>query len=327
MPSLIVLVLVGGGWWLGQALAGANSSPFTRVSVRMRAWAERSQSPVGARLRSRLGGQIVELPVLLLLGGLSVVGLWAFIELLEDVIMGDGVVGLDSAVHRWLELRRTPGLDRLLVGITELGDAKVALPVAAVAIALFAGLKRWREALFLAVAIAGAAGFVAGLKRVIHRARPVDIYDGVAEYSFPSGHAAMSIVLFGFLAFLLAVRAEPALRRTLYSGSIVLVLLIGFSRVYLGAHWLSDVLAGLAFGLVWNSVLAIAYLQPFAGNGPPPTMPTALVYCVAAALVLSGAWHMQRDYHAEFQRYAPIVDNSEAISPSRGRPGQALIRP
>jgi membrane-associated phospholipid phosphatase len=325
MLYLILVGLVGGGAWFGYALAGSVSSPLARTTAQMRRWGEESPSAMGRALRSRLGGHMVELPVLVLFGGLIVVGLWAFLDLLEDVIMGDGVIGLDRVVYGWLQQRRTLGLDRLLVGITELGDAKVALPVAAVAIALFAALQQWREALFLAIATVGAAGFVAGLKRVIQRARPVDIYDGVAEYSFPSGHASMSIVLFGFLAFLLAVRADPWWRRGLYSGSIVLVLLIGFSRIYLGAHWMSDVLAGFAFGLAWNSVLAIVYLRHF--PAAPDTRPAAtvpLIGCLAAALVISGGWHMQRDYRNEFQRYAQPVANP-AVWPERAQP--ALKRP
>jgi membrane-associated phospholipid phosphatase len=324
MLYVIVLALVGGGVWLGCALAGRNGSLPRRIADRIHRWGEQSRSPFGHALRARLHGQMVELPLLILLGGLIVAGVWAFLALLEDVIMGDGVVGLDKAVYRWLQLHRTAGLDRLLVGVTELGDAKVALPLAAVALALFAGLQRWREALFLAVAMGGAAVFVAGLKRVIHRVRPVDIYDGVAEYSFPSGHASMSIVLFGFLAFLLAVRAEPFWRRILYSVSIVLVLLIGFSRIYLGAHWLSDVVAGLAFGLAWNSALAIAYLHQSSGRLQPPIATAPLAIGLGAALLISGGWHLQRDYTAELQRYSQPAVMSPTVPPAIG---QVLSRP
>ena len=94
----------------------------------------------------------------------------------------------------------------------------------------------WSYAIALGVV---AALFVGGLKRVIGRARPVDIYDGVAEYSFPSGHAGMSIVVFGLLAFLLASRASSQWRQIIFGSSIGFVLLIGFSRVYLGAHYFS----------------------------------------------------------------------------------------
>jgi cation-transporting P-type ATPase E len=184
--------------------------------------------------------------------------------------------------------------------LTELGDAKVAVPLGIAALVLFALQRRWREVAYFAAAVTGAAVFVAGLKRVLHRARPVDIYDGAAEYSFPSGHAGMSIVVFGFLAFLLACHARPLWRRWLYGLSIAFVLIIGFSRIYLGAHWLSDVLAGLAFGLAWNSVLAIGYLR--CETSPLPVRPMLLA--LGLVFVVSGVIHVARDFPAEFARYA-----------------------
>jgi membrane-associated phospholipid phosphatase len=301
MVFLILALITGGGIAAGNIAAGGQSSRLAHAAAAIRAWGARSPSRLGQIARN----QLVDLPVLLLFGALVIIGVWAFFDLLEDVIMGDGVIGLDRTVYTWLQQHRSALGDRLLVGVTELGDAKVALPVAAVALALFAMLGRWRDALFLAAALGGAVAFVAGLKRVIHRARPVDIYDGVAEYSFPSGHAAMSIVLFGFLAFLLAVRAAPGWRRIIYSAAIVLVLLIGFSRVYLGAHWLSDVLAGLAFGVAWNAALAIAYLRQLPDRDAPPLPVAALAGGIGLALMLAGGVHMFRDYAAELQRYTP----------------------
>jgi membrane-associated phospholipid phosphatase len=300
---LMVMILIGCGAGLGQLIAARETSQLAIIASRLRNWGRDSPSAAGRFIRSRLGEHLVDLPILLAFAAILSGSLWAFFELLEDVIMGDGVTGFDRRVYRWLQQHRQPGWDRLLVAVTELGDAQVALPVAVVAIVLLAGLKLWREAMFLALAIVGAAGFVAGLKRVIHRARPVDIYDGLAEYSFPSGHAGMSIVLFGFLAFLLASRAGPGWRRIIYSTSIVLVLLIGFSRIYLGAHWLSDVLAGFAFGLAWNSALAIAYLRKLSVDAPRSPTRTLVRY-LAATLLIAGGWHMLRDYSAELQRYS-----------------------
>jgi membrane-associated phospholipid phosphatase len=301
---IMLLVIVGGGMWMGSLLAGTTKSRLALFAAVIHAWAENSRSTVGRMVRSMLGARLIDLPLLLLFGAVLTFSLWAFFELLEDVIMGDGVTGLDRAVYLWLQQHRHPGWDRLMVGVTELGDANVAMPVAGAAIALLAALKFWREAMFLCAAMIGAAGFVAGLKRVIQRARPVDIYDGVAEYSFPSGHAGMSIVLFGFLAFLLAVRATAGCRRIIYRASIVLVLLIGFSRVYLGAHWMSDVLAGFAFGLAWNSVLAIAYLSRISAAEPRLLPVPTLAACLGMTLLLAGSWHMLRDHGAELRRYS-----------------------
>jgi membrane-associated phospholipid phosphatase len=297
---LFLAALIGAGAFLGRMFAGAGTSMVSRAAAWLEAWAEHSPSRLADKVRTAGGSRMAEFPVLLLFGVILVAGLWAFFAILEDVIMGDGILSLDRSTHALFQSLRTPFFDRLLVALTELGDAKVVIPVAGMALALFAGLRRWREAAVLSLGIGGAALFVGGLKRVIGRARPVDIYDGVAEYSFPSGHAGMSIVVFGLLAFLLASRAVPQWRRIIFGSSIAFVLLIGFSRVYLGAHWLSDVLAGFAFGLAWNAIAAIVYLR----RDPEPLPVKMLALTLTATLIIAGAVHIARDYPREYARYA-----------------------
>jgi cation-transporting P-type ATPase E len=297
---MILLVLTSGGILLGMVIATDKDMLFAKGASAVQNWSERHTSSVSRILKSKYGAYLIEFPAVALFGILLVAALWTLLELLEDVVIGDGIVGLDRLAYAHLQALRDPFFDRLLVGVTELGDARVAVPVFISAMAIFIVLRRWREAAVYALALAGASLFVGGLKDVIHRARPVDIYDGVAEFSFPSGHAGMSIVLYGMLAFLLACRARLVWKRAIYGFTIPFILLISFSRLYLGAHWLSDVLAGLAFGLAWNSALAIFYL-----NRAPDALPTRLVApTLAVVLLIAGSAHIARDYHKELQRYS-----------------------
>ena len=95
----------------------------------------------------------------------------------------------------------------------------------------------------------------------MHRARPGELlYSGWSAFSFPSGHSTVNVVLYGFLAFLIAREFRPALRVSVALGAATLIFLIAFSRLYLGAHWLSDVLGGLAFGSAWLALLGLSYL-------------------------------------------------------------------
>ncbi len=309
--AALLIVITATGVLTGLAAAADKNILFARTFARASDWSKNNPGRRSAMLNSRFGSYLMEFPAVILFGMLLIVALWALFGLLEDVVMGDGIVGLDRLVYQGLQSLRHPVFDRLLVGITQLGDARTAMPVTAMALFLFLILRRWREALVFTLAMIGAAAFVSGLKRVIQRARPMDIYDGVAEYSFPSGHAGMGIVLFGMLAFLLAARAAPAWRRAIYGISIPFVLLICFSRLYLGAHWLSDVLAGVAFGLAWNSALAMVYLRQV-----PLEMPTRMMILVlVATFILAGSLHMARDYQRELQRYSGAPFLNQRASP------------
>ena len=211
-------------------------------------------------------------------------GIWLFLGILEDVASGDPLVVIDQAVFRLLQSLRTSVPDVVLIAITELGDSSVILAVVSVAAISFLLLRRWWSALDLVITVIGSTVFAHVMKLILHRARPLHLYDGLSEFSFPSGHATSSMVVYGFLVIVLARQATPKLQKTLITGALSLILLIAFSRLYIGAHWLSDVGAGLSFGVAWTAALAILYFRR--DLQPLPSAPLALVF--AATLMLAG---------------------------------------
>ena len=98
------------------------------------------------------------------------------------------------------------------------------------------------------VAIGGGELLIIGLKALFHRPRPSEVFAGLG-YSFPSGHSFFAVTLYGMMAYWLT-RATPA-RRWVWVPAVLLILAIGFSRIYLGVHYASDVLAGFCVGLPW----------------------------------------------------------------------------
>jgi undecaprenyl-diphosphatase len=132
----------------------------------------------------------------------------------------------------------------------------------AVVLGFFMWWKRcWYRLLALTLAIPGGMALLPLLKMAFHRRRPsfedaISIFQG---YSFPSGHTMAATLLYGLLA-VFAVQAFDAWRRCAWAvlGAFVMVLLIGFSRVYLGAHYLSDVLGAVAAGLAWLALSVTA---------------------------------------------------------------------
>ena len=207
------------------------------------------------RLSPRLRAAAPLLPALLLLA----LGLWGFGVLSEDVTTGDPIVGVDARIDNWLHVRQITALTAAMRFITRLGSAWVLIPLAIAVAALALWRRRWADAGFVTLAIAGAQLLTTGLKLGFHRQRPffADPLAVESSFSFPSGHATVSLAFYGAVAVLLA-RAYPSRRALVYFGAGVLIALIGFSRLYLGVHYLSDVLAGFNAGMAWLVLCVLA---------------------------------------------------------------------
>jgi undecaprenyl-diphosphatase len=140
---------------------------------------------------------------------------------------------------------------------------------------------------------------VVALKATLQIPRPVDLYSGMDVYSFPSGHATMSMVVYGLAAVLSAGELPPRWRMFPYITAALLIAGIALSRLYLGAHWLSDVAGGLALGLAWVALLAIARQRHRRRH-----LGFALAPVVAIVLLLVGAWHVSKRLDEDLNRYA-----------------------
>ncbi len=159
--------------------------------------------------------------------------------------------------------RRRAGLTVLMMGVSELGTPRWATAIVALATALLVLSRRKLEALFVLATLTGPALSLV-LKVATRRARP---YSGSGDrllypmdrYSFPSGHVVLFEVFYGFVAYLAFMGLEGTLRWAVVVISSVLILLVGPSRVFLGAHWTSDVAAGYLIGGLWLALLTATY--------------------------------------------------------------------
>jgi membrane-associated phospholipid phosphatase len=181
---------------------------------------------------------------------------WGFSTLAEDVSDRDPLVRWDEAVSAWVHRHATPQARRLFAAITQLGSSTFTLMLAA---AIAPALRRHRALLVgWIAAFAGGVALEKVVKVVVQRVRPptAAAYMHVDSFSFPSGHATAAMVAYVMLAYALARLMEAGVRRrvVLYLGAAVIILAIGLSRMYLGVHYPSDVLAGYAVGLAWVAV-------------------------------------------------------------------------
>ena len=148
---------------------------------------------------------------------------------------------------------RSPFILSVFKGITLLGEATLVLILTALACVIIYRARELRAyAVGLAAAVLGAAVSVQMMKMVIDRARPGGLIQSVVDTSssFPSWHATGSVAFYGFIAFLLC-RRYPGKRGIVVAAAAALILLIGFSRLYLGVHFPSDVIAGYLVGGLW----------------------------------------------------------------------------
>ena len=202
-----------------------------------------------------------------------VCALTAFAHVAEDYLTDDPIVSWDLGLARWLHVHSSPELVSIFKVVTLAGNALLLAGVCLVVGALLLRRRSVNEALLLAFAAVGIELINAAAKLAFHRPRPELAFAHLDTYSFPSGHAAASLAIYGTLAFVAGGRLRRRSRVLVAVATGTLVVLIGFSRLYLGAHYLSDVLAGLFLGAAWASAGLLVYVVAD-GRDATPLLPS-----------------------------------------------------
>ena len=172
-----------------------------------------------------------------------------------------GLVDIDHAIELWADRNATTFTDDVLAGITHLGDT-IAILTVGVAISAY-GLWRWRKPsipLFVASVVLGQMLISNTIKLAIDRARPElrprATFSGT---SFPSGHTTAAAATYLAVALVLGIATSPRTRAALAGAAVAIAVAVGSTRVLLGVHWFSDVLAGLVIGWSWFGICAVAF--------------------------------------------------------------------
>lgn len=244
-----------------------------------------------------------ESPSLLLLATTLVFAGWGFFQLLISVGGGEAPSHLDLFLHQAMFGLRHPLADPVMGFLATLGDLIVLGPaVVAVAAWLFWRQRHiaawhWIAAPAFALLLAWALGWLIDLPKPPSAT-------AVSGFSFPSQPVMLATVVYGFFAVLVA-REMPGRRRVWpYVVAALLVGLLGFSRLYLGAHWLSDVLAGVSLGLLWITALGIAYRRRVVRSFW--VRPMAAIFF--GIVVLVGGWHATRSAESLVAAFDPPIE-------------------
>jgi len=181
---------------------------------------------------------------------------------LANFVLRGGILRFDAAVRNTVHSWASPSFTWSMRVVTELGEVYFLVALGAFLVWRLAVSGRRHAALIFVWAVAGAEALDQILKFLFHRPRPGAFFglDQPATYSFPSGHALVSTVFYGVLAAVLTVREPSRARRiAIWTFAALLAGVIGFTRVYLGVHYPSDILAGYAAAVIWVAAVSAGY--------------------------------------------------------------------
>ncbi len=301
---LIVLGAVWGVVWIARRLVLFVGNHWSSWRSAAKVWSEtpgrRTIRPVKRAVSFFFLRQEEEEMFLGFLVLLMVIAGWGFLAVLHGVLALDPLVLADEAVYHFFQSLRTPWTDYFFVAVTECGDSFVNIAVAAAVLLVLLLSRCRRVAALWMVSFAGGLAGIELLKWVIQGPRPVALYHGISAYGFPSGHTTMSLVLYGFLAVLIARGLRRTARWWLFAAVVTISFMISLSRLYLGAHWMSDVLGGYFIGTSWVALLGIIYLKE---EGEPVPRRWLVLVTVLVVTVIGG-WHISRQHRHDLVRYA-----------------------
>jgi membrane protein DedA with SNARE-associated domain len=275
--------------FLGSLLMSAQQSISARPAVRTFV---ANHPRTVAFLQNRLHTRDFSGLPLTLLGIAFLYTLLLLMGVIGEVVKAEVIVTIDKNVESLLFVFRDPLLVEIFLWITVLGKLKIVLCLAIAATLLF---KIWQRESFIVplwITTGGSYLFIMLGKVTLHRPRPAELAVYSEPFSsFPSGHATIAMALLGYMAYSLCRETDSWKNRinTCFVAG-VLILLVGFSRLYLGVHYLSDVLGGSLLGLLWLMIgICIQELRRTPAAATPAPVASTLGLRILTAVILFSA--------------------------------------
>ncbi|MEO8453371.1 MAG: phosphatase PAP2 family protein [Gemmatimonadota bacterium] len=209
---------------------------------------------------------------------ISFVGLWLFVAITEDVIEGDPITKFDVRVLSWMNAHATPVGYKIFQAISFLATPEVMTVIIVIVGVALAKRREWFMLAGWTFSILGGGALDWILKALIRRPRPsnAERFLTHVSWSFPSGHSMSAFVGYAMLAYALIVLTvhRRTARMALVFGTVVVILAVGLSRIYLGVHYFSDVVGAYAVGLLWVStcISGLEVVRRWRARGTPPAV-------------------------------------------------------
>lgn len=296
---LVALLFVAG--WLIRLFIGGLGPIIEKAQDTFAAWAEKQPGRFWPRLGAVISPAHPGSLSIILFAALAVTALIAFLHIMSSVFGQSTLIDADLSVHNMMQgLRNAPG-DEIMTIVTMLGDGAVMIVVGCAIVAWLLWRREWRLALAAFITILAARLFVPLMKLWLQRPRPLELSGLPEVFSFPSGHTTFATVTLGVFAVLASHGLRSWGKAVVFAAAGIAVIAVAYSRIYLGAHWMSDVLGGFLFGAVMIAAFGITI------EAVPPRRikPWGLTVATLLAFAIAGSVHVTRDYTTNAEIYAP----------------------
>ncbi|MGF6754669.1 VTT domain-containing protein [Paraburkholderia sp. GAS42] len=286
---VVIILLLAGTVWLSARLARVlllhANTWASAVGRRLAVWASHRKGSAG-RLALRMLdaeqpaiGGIVAASLVVLLSG------WLFFGVLEDVVSGDPLVRVDVSVYQFLQSVRTPWGDAVLSALAILGSTATLAALVVVSVLWIVLERRWHTLGYWLIAVVFSQLLIFAIQLAMHRGPP-GLPASVA-YVFPGNHVAVAVIVYGFLAFLLARRVSKLEGVFVVTTSAVIVVVVALAGLYFGRFWFSDAVGGAALAFVWVAIVALASM--WRNPEAPPSrrlVPVVILLVMCASVVV-----------------------------------------
>lgn len=256
---VVVIVLLVGIVWLSFRAMGfllSHASAWSSAAGRyLGSWACRHPGPFGRLARRLLDPQQPDASSIVVTSLIVLASGALFFGVLEDVISGNPLVGVDLSVYHFLQSVRTPWSDTVLAGLATLGSVFTLTALVVTVVLWMLVERRWRTIGYWLAAVVFSQLLIFALQFAMHRAPPNELLSDA--YVFPSNHVAATVIVYGFLAFLLARRVGMLEGLLVATVSTVVVFVVALAGLYFGRYWVSDAIGGAALAYIWVAIVAL----------------------------------------------------------------------
>ncbi len=303
---LVLLAILAIGGWVIRLLA-ASFRPYLEKLLRwISSWALARRSRPMQRFGRAISPEHTRSTAIVVFVLSALICVFALVDLMFGLVVRQAVSNLDLSVATLVGEWRNAPADELMVGLSMLADRPVIWSVGTALIVWLFFWRSWRAGLFALALMATGELLSVGLGMIVDRSSPVTgPLAGIvmSDGSFPSGHALMAALVFGLIAVLASHAMGRWSKAVVAAACGIMVIAICFSRIYLGADWLSDVLGGLLVALV----LAALFGMVIEALPARRIQPFWLMGVTALVLVLSGTIYISRNQDAQLAAFEQPV--------------------
>ncbi|ANB75430.1 phosphoesterase [Paraburkholderia phytofirmans OLGA172] len=256
---VVIIALLVGIVWLSFRAMGfllSHASAWSSAAGRyLGSWACRHPGPFGRLARQLLDPEQPDASSVVVTSLLVLAAGALFFGVLEDVISGDPLVNVDLSVYHFLQSVRTPWSDTVLAGLATLGSVFTLTALVVTVVVWMLLERRWRTIGYWLGAVVFSQLLIFALQFAMRRAPPNEFISDA--YVFPSNHVAATVIVYGFLAFLLARRVGMLEGLFVATASTVVVIVVALSGLYFGRYWVSDAIGGAALAYIWVAIVSL----------------------------------------------------------------------